>query len=149
MATKSKKMFTSLFTSSNKIVELLKKYLSPLLLLAMRLWIANIFFKSGMTKFSNMQQAAFLFEYEYAVPIIPPTIAAYMAVTFELICPIFLVLGLVTRLAVLPLIGMALVIQIFVDQNMQHFYWLFLMTTILIYGAGKISVDNFVKLKSA
>jgi putative oxidoreductase len=146
---KSKTLFSSIFFCGSKAVNMLEKYFSPLLLLAMRLWIAEIFFKSGMTKFSNISQAILLFEYEYAVPVISPVIATYMSVVFELICPIFLVLGLATRLAILPLIGMTLVIQLLVDQNTQHFYWLFLMSSILIYGAGKISVDNFVKLKSA
>lgn len=143
------KLFSSFFAYSNKIVEILEKYLSPILLLLMRLWIAEIFFKSGMVKFSNMSQTIILFEYEYAVPIISPIVAAYMSVAFELICPIFLILGLASRLAIFPLIAMALVIQFFVKQNPEHFYWLFLMSTILIYGAGKISIDNFVKFKSA
>ncbi|MDA0902406.1 MAG: DoxX family protein [Proteobacteria bacterium] len=145
----NKNLFNTLFALGNKAVELLEKYASPLLLLAMRLWIANVFFKSGMAKFSNMSQTVILFEYEYGVPLISPLVAAYMSVTFELICPIFLALGLATRLAVLPLIGMALVIQFLVEPNIEHYYWLFLMASILIYGAGKLSADSFVKIKSA
>lgn len=128
-----------------KIVVIMEKYFSPLLLLSIRLWMANIFFKSGQTKFSNMETTKLLFEYEYALPIISPTIAAYLATFAELTLPILLVFGFAARLATLKLIIMTLVIQFLVIQNHEHFYWLFLLSTILFYGAGPLSVDYFIR----
>jgi putative oxidoreductase len=130
-----------------KIVAILEKYFSPLLLLAMRLWMANIFFKSGQTKFSNMETTKLLFEYEYALPIISPNIAAYLATFAELTLPILLVFGFASRFAAAKLIIMTLIIQFLVIQNQEHFYWLFLLSTILFYGAGPLSMDYFIKKK--
>jgi len=143
----TKKFISSLCSRFSKFPSFMEKYLSPLLLLAMRLWIANIFYKSGMTKFSNMDSAVSLFESEYNLPYISPVIAAYSAVFFEIVCSVLLALGLLTRLAVLPLIVMTLVIHLFVFMHNDNFYWLFLLFTLLIYGGGKISFDNFVKIK--
>jgi putative oxidoreductase len=55
-----------------------------------------------------------LFADEYKVPVLPPELAATMATSFELGCSALLVLGLATRLATLPLLGMIAVIQTFV-----------------------------------
>jgi uncharacterized membrane protein YphA (DoxX/SURF4 family) len=143
----AKNFISSLCSRFSKTPAFMEKYLAPLLLLAMRLWIANIFYKSGMVKFSNMDNAVALFESEYNLPYIPPLIAAYSSVFFEIVCSALLAVGLLTRLATLPLIAIVLVIQFFVFQNNDNFYWLFLLSTILIYGGGKISLDNFVKIK--
>ncbi|MFT6220194.1 MAG: putative oxidoreductase, partial [Rickettsiales bacterium] len=99
---------------------ILEKYIAPLLLLVIRLWIANIFLKGGLTKISNIDTTILLFEYEYALPIISPIFAAYSAIIFEIGCSVFLALGLFTRLAALPLIVMTLVIQLLVFQNPEH-----------------------------
>lgn len=134
-------------------VTFLEKYATPFLLLAIRVWIGLVFFKSGLTKCSNVDQAIMLFTYEYSVPVLSPKFAAISAMIFELACGAALVAGIFTRIAALPLIGMTLVIQFFVFQNQEHFYWLFLLSTLVIYGAGKLSLDGLgskiCKLKSS
>ena len=52
-------------------------YLSPVSILALRLWVAWVFFKSGMLKFNSWDSTLYLFEYEYAVPLIPFELAAF------------------------------------------------------------------------
>ena len=138
---KTQKIFSCAQTLHNKTFNLLETYFSAILLLAIRIWIANIFFKSGMTKLSNMESTILLFEYEYALPFISPFLAAYMAMFAEIGCSILLVLGLLSRLSSLVFVIMTLVIQIFVFDNAEHFYWIFLLLTILTFGAGKISAD--------
>jgi putative oxidoreductase len=91
-----------------------------------------------------MEQTILLFEYEYDLPILSPTVAAYSATFAELFFPIFLALGLLSRLAALPLFIMAIVIQTLVIQHPEHFYWMFLLANIMIFGGGKISADNFL-----
>ncbi|MBU6141049.1 MAG: DoxX family protein [Proteobacteria bacterium] len=125
-----------------KYVNFLTKYLASILLLAIRIFVGLVFFKSGLTKFSNVDQAIILFTYEYSVPILPPAFAAISSMFFELACGGALIVGIFTRLAALPLIGMTLVIQIFVFQNPEHFYWLFLLATLAIYGGGIFSADK-------
>ena len=53
-------------------------YLSPLFDLGIRLWIANIFFKAGLSKIQSWDSTLMLFEYEYEVPLLSPKLAAYL-----------------------------------------------------------------------
>lgn len=119
----------------------------PVLLLLMRLWMAKIFFFSGLTKISNWDAALFLFENEYKVPLIPSDIAAYLSAFNELVFPVLLVVGLATRFATIPLLVMTLVIQFTYEMSLEHFYWGFLLITLLICGPGKISMDYWIKRK--
>jgi putative oxidoreductase len=100
-----------------------------------------VFVKSGLTKISNIDQTINLFAYEYNLPLLMPKFAAVSSIIFELGCGFAVIFGLLTRISVLPLIAMTLIIQLLVFQNQEHFYWLFLLTTLAIYGAGKISID--------
>ncbi len=144
----STKKITRLITkSNNKFFNVIEDYFASILLLSCRLWMANIFFKSGRNKFANIDNAIYLFEYEYDLPLISPVFAAYIGTFFELVCPVLLALGLLSRFAVIPLIVMTLTIQFLVIQNIEHFYWLFLLSTIFIYGSGKISADKYFKIK--
>ncbi|GAM72473.1 integral membrane protein [Vibrio sp. JCM 19236] len=69
----------------------------PALLLFCRLWVAWVFFNSGMTKIASWDSTLFLFEYEYQVPILPWELAAYLGTAAELVIPVFIALGLFTR----------------------------------------------------
>lgn len=142
---KTQKLCICVKNLNDKIVYFLENYASAFLLLAARLWMANIFFKSGLTKIANIDTATALFEYEYSLPFISAELATYLAIIFELGCSVLIAFGLLSRLAVIPMIAMTLVIQILVYQNIEHFYWLFLFSMILIYGSGRISIDYICK----
>ena len=73
--------------------------LQPLLLLLFRLWIANVFFKSGLTKIDDWDTTLLLFTEEYHVPLLPPAIAALLATAGELGLSALLALGLGARFA--------------------------------------------------
>src|SRR3989338_4630865 len=88
----------------DKYVDFLQKYVVSILLLAIRVWIGLVFLRSGLVKFSNVEQAVFLFEYEYQVPFLSPTFAAISAMVFEMACGAALIAGIFTRIAALPLI---------------------------------------------
>src|SRR5215467_8148236 len=96
-----------------------------LLQLAMRIAVGMVFFNSGLLKINSWEFAAKLFEDEYKVPFIDPTLAARLATFNELTFPILLFLGLATRFATLPLLGMVAVIQIFVFPQAwaEHLMW--------------------------
>ena len=128
-----------------KFESFLLKFFQPILLLTLRIMVASVFLKSGLTKISNFDVTIALFENEYGVPLLSPVCAAYLATFFELTCSAFLIAGFSTRLAALPLIGMTLIIQLFVFQNPDHFFWIATLATILTFGAGKISLDNLLK----
>lgn len=121
--------------------------LQPVILLVARLVVAQVFWLSGLQKISNFDNTLALFQTEYAVPLLPPFIAAIMATFFELTCSVLLALGLAGRLATLPLLVMTAVIQFTYDQNVQHTYWALLLGTILAFGPGKFSCDYFIGRK--
>ena len=129
-----------------KYVTFIEKYASSILLLTIRIFIGLVFFKSGLVKFSNIEQTIILFEYEYEVPFLSPQFAAISSLIVELGCGALIMAGLLTRIIALPLIGLTLVIQLLVFQNPEHFYWLFLLSTLAVFGGGKLSADGLGSL---
>ncbi|MFW0778137.1 MAG: DoxX family protein [Rickettsiales bacterium] len=113
--------------------------------LFLRIWIAMIFFKSGLTKIDNFETTVFLFADEYQVPLLPPYFAALSATFFELAMPVLIVLGLATRFAVLPLIIMTAVIEFTYLSHAQHIFWAIVLVGLLLHGAGKLSADHWIK----
>ncbi len=142
---KTAKIISCLENFCEKKNNFLVKYISPILLLSLRILIASVFLKSGLTKISSFESTVFLFENEYQVPILSPIFAAYLATFSELFFSTLLIIGFATRLACLPLIIMTLVIQLSIIQNPQHFYWIAILATIFTFGAGCISLDALVK----
>jgi putative oxidoreductase len=120
------------------------------LLLVARLAIASVFFLSGRTKVSGLftirPETYELFRSEYALPLIPPDAAAVIATSFEHVFPCLLVLGLLTRLSALALLGMTAVIEIFVypDAWPTHLTWAGLLLPLLFRGAGNWSLDALI-----
>ena len=115
--------------------------------LFMRIWIAKVFFMSGLTKISNWENTMMLFQYEYAVPLITTSFAAYSATFFELMIPPLLVLGFTTRLAAIPLLIMTAVIEFTYMEHIQHLGWALMLMVLITKGAGKFSIDCFLNKK--
>jgi putative oxidoreductase len=121
-----------------------------LLLLIARLGIAAIFFQSGRTKVDGLLHITDgtyeLFRTEYALPLVPPDIAAHAATYSEHLFPILLVFGLFTRPAALALLGMTAVIEIFVypDAWATHLSWAGLLLPLILRGGGAWSLDRIV-----
>jgi len=131
------------------IRDVLGRFPLPMLQLMFRLAISSVFIKAGLTKIASWETTVQLFADEYKVPVLPPDLAATMAATFELGCSTLLVLGLATRLATLPLLGMIAVIQTFVYPNAyaEHLTWVSLLLFLLTRGAGTWSVDRVLGLE--
>ncbi|MBA4118690.1 MAG: DoxX family protein [Candidatus Puniceispirillum sp.] len=121
--------------------------LSFLPVLGMRLWIASVFWRSGLTKISDLERTIALFMDEYHVPLISPEVAAYLSTAVELSMPILLVLGLGARFAALALLFMTGVIEITYMHFDIHIVWSLMLTLILFQGAGKASLDYWIKKK--
>ncbi len=121
-----------------------------LLLLIARVSIASVFFLSGRTKVEglmSLKRTTFvLFREEYALPLINPDHAAYLATYAEHLFPILLVLGLLTRPAAFALLGMTAVIEIFVYPQAwsTHLSWAGLLLPLLAHGGGRWSLDYLV-----
>jgi putative oxidoreductase len=118
-----------------------------ILQLAMRVAVGSVFFKAGLLKLNSWEFAIKLFEDEYKVPLLPPATAAGLALLNEMTWPIFLFLGLATRLATLPLLGMIAVIQIFVYPQAwtDHLLWGSVLVFLLTRGAGALSLDHLIE----
>jgi putative oxidoreductase len=118
-----------------------------LIQLAMRIAIGATFFNSGRLKFNSFEFAVRLFEDEYQLPILDPIWAARLAMLTELTFPIFLFLGLATRLATLPLLAMVAVIEIFVYPQawVEHLLWASVLVFLLTQGPGAFSLDHLLE----
>ncbi len=116
------------------------------LALPLRFAVATVFWNSAMAKLANWDTTLALFSDEYQVPLMPPEIAAYMAVTIELTTPVFLALGLMTRFAAFVLLGMTTVIEIFVYPLAwpTHIQWAAMLLVLLCRGAGALSLDRLL-----
>src|SRR5713226_8963378 len=114
-----------------------------ILAIPLRFAVATVFWNSAMTKLANWDTAIELFAEEYKVPLLPPELAAYMAVSIELTAPVLLVLGLATRPAALVLLGMTTVIEVFVYPLAwpTHLQWAAMMLVLLCRGPGSLSLD--------
>lgn len=148
------------FSKDNLIIKLIRKaitginFLTPLLDLGLRLWVARVFWNSGLQKTASWDSTLMLFEYEYAVPLLPFDVAAYLATGVELAAPILLVLGLGTRAGALALFILNYVAAIsYPDLNIagikDHMLWGTMLAITFFHGPGKISIDYFVQRKLA
>ena len=140
----------TLFARATALIERLLPM--SLLLLVQRLGIAAVFFQSGRTKvegwFTIPDTTVELFRSEYALPLLPPEVAATMAAGAEHLFPVLLVLGLLTRLSAGALLGMTLVIQTFVypDAWPTHLSWAGLMLPLIALGGGRWSLDRLFRI---
>ncbi|MEQ1757300.1 MAG: DoxX family protein [Vicinamibacterales bacterium] len=124
----------------------LARFPLSLILLAGRIGVGATFFKAGLLKYNSWEFTIRLFAEEYRVPLLSPEVAARMAMVQELTIPILLFLGLATRVATIPLLGMIAVIQTFVYPNAynEHLVWGAILVLVLTRGPGAFSVDYLI-----
>jgi putative oxidoreductase len=119
--------------------------------LALRIFPAAVFLVSGRTKvegFSIKDSTWFLFEHEYALPIIPFELAAVLATIAEHVFPVLMIVGLFTRFSALALLAMTAVIQIFVYPSawITHGLWAAALLAVVARGPGALSLDRVMGL---
>jgi len=117
--------------------------------LAARIFPAAVFWQSGQTKVAGFHlkpSAIALFQNEYQLPLIDPTIAAYASAFSEHFFPILLVIGLATRFSALALLFMTAVIEIFVypDAWPTHGVWATCFLLVIARGPGSLSLDRLI-----
>jgi putative oxidoreductase len=119
--------------------------LSPVQL-AMRIGVGSVFFKAGLLKYRSWEFTLLLFRDEYQVPFVDPSLAARLATFNELVFSTLLFLGLATRLATVPFLGMIAVIQTFVYPSAwtEHLVWASILIFLLVRGAGAFSLDALI-----
>lgn len=140
---------SNLLRTWNRIAEYLQRQLTDTVLcLIARVGIASVFFLSGRTKvegFLTITPSTYeLFRTDYALPLLSPWLAAHLATYAEHLFSALLVLGLMTRLSALALLGMTTVIEVFVypDAWPTHLTWAGLLLLLIARGAGSFSLDH-------
>jgi len=124
-------------------------WLKPVAQLLARLYVANVFFRSGLTKLRDWDTTIALFTDEYHVPLLNPTFAAFMGTGAELAFPVLLVAGLFGRfaaagLSVLNIVALISLMDVPDAALMGHVFWGSLLAFILIWGPGAISLDHWL-----
>ncbi len=124
--------------------------LQPLAALLARLYVAQVFFLSGLTKLRDWGTTVALFTDEYKVPFLSPAVAAAMGTVGELVLPVLLVIGLAGRFSALGLFVVNVVAVISLREiapaAMQaHILWGTLLAALAIYGLGPWTLDRWIK----
>ena len=155
---------TGLFQSTNRVLD----GLAPVADLIARLWVAWAFYKSGLTKVNSgsvdllgfklpyptslapTDSTLMLFEYEYAVPLLSPTVAAYLGSLAEVILPLFIAFGLAGRYAAAALFVFNIVAVVSYPPAQsgagfyQHQAWGIVLLLIIFHGPGRLSIDHLI-----
>ena len=143
-------LLTRLIPTARRIIEALDAWLAPVADLVVRLALFRVFFYAGLVKINDWSGTLQLFQFEYAVPLMPYALAAVMATTDELVCSSLLLVGLGARLAAIPLLIQAMVIQFSLGaanaayNSLEHYLWMALLLTIIARGPGRLSLDHFL-----
>ena len=137
--------------TANRIAERATAWLASPVLFAFRWYVAWQFLKSGWLKVSNWDSTLYLFREEYHVPLLPPELAAVAGTTGELLFPVLLIIGLLTRVAALGLSAVNVLAVVSYTHVLfsegfeaaigQHYLWGTLLLVVLVFGPGKWSLD--------
>ena len=127
--------------------------LQPLLLLAARLYVSLIFFRAGMLKIADWSSTLVLFRETYKVPVLPPELAACIGTFGELVFPVLIALGLAGRfgaagLFVVNVMAVVSYLDLFGFECPaginSHYYWGAILLALMVFGPGKISLDELI-----
>lgn len=125
---------------------------APAVDLAIRVYVAEVFFRSGFLKLQNWDGTLYLFREEYRVPLLPPELAAWLGTFGEIVFPVLLALGLAGRFAALALSGLNIVAVVSFWHVLKgneaalnsHLFWGLLLLVTLCHGPGALSIDRWI-----
>jgi len=121
--------------------------------LGIRLYVAEVFLRSGLLKIGNWSGTLYLFKNEYRVPLLPPEAAAWLGTFGELFFPPLLALGLAARfsafaLSVFNVVAVVSFWHVLGDNEaalMSHYFWGVLLLVTLCHGPGVLSLDHWIR----
>ncbi|MHB1245961.1 MAG: DoxX family protein [Sulfuriferula sp.] len=132
--------------SYSRLVAVLEWLQAPALLAA-RLYVAYVFFMSGLESLRSWNATLYLYENEFHVAILSPHVAAIIGTAGEILLPPLLALGLFGRFGALGLLvvnAVALLSYMYALQApaiMFHVIWGILLIMVALWGPGKWSAD--------
>jgi putative oxidoreductase len=127
----------------NRIIAWLERIPCELVALVARAATFVVFWRSGQVKLDDWSATLGLFETEYALPLLPPQLAAWLATGLELGGSVLVLLGLGTRFAALAFLGMVATIQLLVYPGAwpTHIQWVAFLLPLVARGPGRVSLD--------
>ncbi len=141
-----------MFSLYARLIALSDMALKPILNLSIRIYMALIFWKSGVLKFESWQNDQWedvveAFTDYHPIPGVDPNMAAIGGTIGELVLPAMLALGLFTRVGAAGLLVMTIVIQYIVPEdygvaNPQHYFWMLLLLVPMLHGGRILSIDG-------
>lgn len=114
-----------------------------------RVWVAQVFWTSGLVKLQSWEATLYLFEYEYSVPLLSPTAAAWLGTAVELTFPLLLTLGLAGRFSagILLVFNLTAVLS-YPGLNavgvLSHQVYSAMLLLVLVRGPGLLSFDALI-----
>ncbi len=124
--------------------------------LVVRVWIAQVFFMSGLSKLTDWDTTLVLFKYVYSTPFMSPVFAAYLGTGVELLFPVLLVLGLGGRLFIFMFLIYNVVCVLSFHFLLtpagtsgfdDHVLWGLLLMMLMFHGMGRFSMDYLLHKK--
>ncbi len=117
--------------------------------MALRLMLADVFLRSGWLKVKSWDSTLMLFEHEYAVPVLPHELAAWLGTGGELVLPALLLIGLFSRLSAAGLFVLNAVAAVsYPDMSdaglKDHVLWGWWSVVLACTGAGRLSIDHLL-----
>ena len=146
--------FLKIHHSLMRLDTLVHRFGSDVFSLGLRVFIAWQFLKSAKSKMVDWPSTIELFRDEYQVPLLSPELAAYAGTGGELIFSVLLIIGLSSRLSALGLlmVNIMAVVSYPILWSLDcpaalndHFYWGILLIGLVIFGAGRFSVDQLLQ----
>jgi putative oxidoreductase len=147
----------NLHQSISRFDGLITEWGGSLLSLAIRVWVGWQFFKAGLVKISDWSATLALFHDEYHVPLLPPDLAAVMGASGELVFPVLLLVGVISRPAAFGLFFVNLMAVISYPDLFtfecpaglkDHFCWGALLLVIVAFGPGRLALDSWLSAKA-
>ncbi|MPV86061.1 DoxX family protein [Ostreibacterium oceani] len=152
--------------------EMATKPFQCITLLIIRLFVASVFLRAGLQKLQDFSTTVFLFEYEYSVPLLSPKLAAMLGTTAEIVLPLLIIFGILTRWSAFALFVFNIVAVLsykaltagefamttvwgFIPTSIvfptkgfeDHVVWGLLILVIIVFGAGRVSIDQLLRKK--
>ena len=122
----------------------------PLILLIARIYLFCIFLITGLSEFINWGVLFFNFVIEYSFFSFSPEVIPLITTIVELVLPLFLLLGVASRfcacgLSIVNLIAVISLKKIILSSFVLHFILGILLSTIMFFGAGILSIEKTLK----
>ena len=127
--------------------------LQPLLLLAARLYVAQVFFRAGLLKLADWDNTLARFRETYHVPVLPPGLAAVLGTFGELAFPVLIAFGLAARFGAAGLFFVNVMAVTSYPELFgfecpaginAHYYWGSILLALVAFGPGRLSLDAWI-----